>query len=143
MQKIAIFLLLSFSVSTIHAQHGRSGFLDSFHKPAENPILKADSTLSFIDPIKKALVKWQRADVFNPGAIVKDNKIFLLYRCEDNPAAAIGGRTSRLGLAVSEDGLHFSKFPNPVLFPDNDAFIEYDYPGGCEDPRLVEMDSGL
>jgi predicted GH43/DUF377 family glycosyl hydrolase len=67
----------------------------------------------------------------------------LLYRCEDNPAAAIGGRTSRLGLAVSTDGIHFSKFPKPVLFPDNDAFKTYDFPGGCEDPRVVVTENGL
>ena len=82
------------------------------------------------------MVRWQRADVFNPGAIVKDGKVFLLYRAEDNPAAILGGRTSRLGLAESTDGIHFTKHPEPVLFPDNDAFSEYDYPGGCEDPRV-------
>lgn len=83
----------------------------SFYKPAENPILKADSLFTFVDPIKNELVKWQRADVFNPAAIVKDNKIYLLYRSEDNPAAILGGRTSRIGLAYSEDGLHFNKTP--------------------------------
>jgi predicted GH43/DUF377 family glycosyl hydrolase len=30
-----------------------------------------------------------------------------------------------------------------VLFPDNDAFREYDYPGGCEDPRVVQTEDGL
>lgn len=113
-----------------------------FTKPIENPIIKADSSFVFTDPIKKTAVKWQRADVFNPAAIVKDNKVFVLYRCEDNPAAMLGGRTSRLGLAESEDGIHFKKFPSPVLFPDNDAFNQYDYPGGCEDPRIIETIDG-
>jgi beta-1,2-mannosidase len=66
----------------------------NFVKPATNPILKADSTLVFTCPIKKTTVQWQKADVFNPAAVVKDGKICLLYRCEDNPAAALGGRTS-------------------------------------------------
>lgn len=114
-----------------------------FYKPAENPIIKADSTYTFIDPMKKQAVKWQRADVFNPAAIVKDNKVYLLYRCEDNPAAALGGRTSRLGLAESDDGIHFKKFPEPVLYPDSSEFMQYDYPGGCEDPRLVQTEEGL
>ncbi|NJK98073.1 MAG: hypothetical protein HC905_27025 [Bacteroidales bacterium] len=87
-------------------------------------------------------MRWQRADVFNPGAIVKDGKVYLLTRSEDNPAAILGGRTSRLGLAVSDDGIHFTHFEKPVLYPDNDAFQEYDFPGGCEDPRIAETEDG-
>jgi len=132
-----ILLFLAFSMKLV-AQP-----LNSFEKPTENPILKADSTFTFTDPIKKTIVRWQRADVFNPGAIVKDGKVYLLYRAEDNPAAILGGRTSRLGLAESTDGIHFTKHPEPVLFPDNDAFQEYDSPGGCEDPRLVQTEDGI
>ena len=117
--------------------------INNFYKPKENPILKADSSFTFTDPITKQLVKWQKADVFNPGAIVKDNKVYMLYRCEDNPTAAIGGRTSRLGLAESTDGIHFNKFPTPVLYPDSSEYMQYDYPGGCEDPRLVQTDDGV
>jgi beta-1,2-mannosidase len=115
----------------------------SFYKPAENPVLKADSTFTFVDPVKNELVRWQRADVFNPAAIVKDNKIYLLYRSEDNPAAILGGRTSRIGLAYSEDGIHFTKYPTPVLYPDSSEFMKYDYPGGCEDPRIIETEDSL
>ena len=115
----------------------------SFYKPAENPILKADSLFTFVDPIKNELVKWQRADVFNPAAIVKDNKVYMLYRSEDNPAAILGGRTSRIGLAYSEDGLHFTKHPVPVLYPDSSEFMQYDYPGGCEDPRIIQTEDSL
>jgi beta-1,2-mannosidase len=136
---ITAFFLLQMDASTAQQQININGF----YKPAENPILKSDSSYTFIDPIKKELVKWQKADVFNPAAIVKDGKVFLLYRCEDNPAAALGGRTSRLGLASSEDGIHFKKFPEPVLYPDNDAYKQYEYPGGCEDPRLVQTAGGM
>jgi predicted GH43/DUF377 family glycosyl hydrolase len=115
----------------------------TFYKPPENPVLKADSTFSFIDPVKKETVRWQRADVFNPAAIVKNNKIYLLYRSEDNPAAILGGRTSRIGLAFSEDGIHFTKYPTPVLYPDSSKFMQYDYPGGCEDPRIVQTEDRL
>ena len=117
--------------------------INEFYKPIENPILRADSTYTFTDPMTSQLVKWQKADVFNPAAIVKDNRIYLLYRCEDNPAAALGGRTSRLGLAESEDGIHFKKFPTPVLYPDKDKYMQYEYPGGCEDPRIVQTEKGL
>ena len=115
----------------------------SFYKPAENPVLKADSTFTFTDPITKEIIRWQKADVFNPAAIVKDNKVYLLYRSEDNPEAIPGRRTSRIGLAFSNDGLHFTKYPEPVLYPDSSKFMKYDYPGGCEDPRIVQTADSL
>ena len=117
--------------------------INGFEKPKENPVLRADSSFVFFCPVKKDSVRWQKADVFNPAAIVKDGKIFVLYRCEDNPAAALGGRTSRIGLAESTDGLHFKKHPVPVLYPDNDEYQQYDYPGGCEDPRVAVTEEGL
>lgn len=116
---------------------------NSFFKPGENPILKSDSTFIFVCPVKKDTVYWQKADVFNPAAIVKDNKVYLLYRAEDNPKASLGGRTSRIGLAYSNDGIHFKKHAVPVLYPENDEFKQYDYPGGCEDPRLVQTEDSL
>jgi predicted GH43/DUF377 family glycosyl hydrolase len=115
----------------------------SLYKPAENPVLKGDSSFIFLDPIKHDTVKWQKADVFNPAAIIRGNKVYLLYRSEDNPAAILGGRTSRLGLAYSEDGLHFTKYPTPVLYPDSSEFMKYDFPGGCEDPRIVQTEDSL
>lgn len=115
---------------------------ENFKKPAENPILRADSSYIFYCPMKKDSVRWQRADVFNPAAIVKDGKIMLLYRAEDNPKAHLGGRTSRIGLAESSDGIHFKKYPTPVLFPADDDFKQYDSPGGCEDPRVVVTEDG-
>jgi predicted GH43/DUF377 family glycosyl hydrolase len=115
---------------------------DKFVKPAENPIVRADSSFVFFCPMKGENVRWQKADVFNPAAIVKDGKIMLLYRCEDNPVAHLGGRTSRIGLAESEDGIHFKKYPTPVLYPTKDESAEYDAPGGCEDPRVVVTEDG-
>ena len=115
----------------------------SFSKPEENPVLSADSTFTFLCPVKNDTVRWQKADVFNPAAVVKDNKVYLLFRAEDNPAAILGGRTSRIGLAYSEDGLHFAKYSVPVLYPDNGEFKTYDYPGGCEDPRVVQTEDSL
>ncbi len=123
----------------------KTGFeipINAFEKPIENPIFRADSNFKFFDPIKKDSVRWQRADVFNPAAVVKDGKIFVLFRAEDNPAAHLGGRTSRIGLAQSIDGIHFTTYSEPVLFPENDDFMEYDYPGGCEDPRVCQTPDG-
>ena len=135
---IAIFIL----PCTSSSQNVKLSALSAFYKPAENPILKADSTLVFYDSLKKQYVKWQRADVFNPAAIVKNGRVYLFTRSEDNPAAILGGRTSRIGLAVSDDGIHFKNFPPPVLYPDDSKYKKYDYPGGCEDPRMVEKKDG-
>lgn len=114
-----------------------------FTKTVENPVLGPDSSFLFLDPVKNDSVRWQKADVFNPAAVVKDKKIFLLYRAEDNPAAILGGRTSRIGLAWSDDGKHFTRHPVPVLYPDNDPFSVYDTPGGCEDPRVVQTEDSI
>jgi predicted GH43/DUF377 family glycosyl hydrolase len=66
-----------------------------------------------------------------------------LYRAEDaSGAQEIGGHTSRLGLAESSDGLHFTRRETPVLYPDTDAQRRYEWPGGVEDPRIVESDDG-
>ena len=113
-----------------------------FVKVSENPIMGADSSYVFFCPVQQKEVKWQRADVFNPATVVKDDRIYLLYRAEDNPKAMLGGRTSRIGLAVSDDGLHFRKYDKPVLFPAKDGFESIDQPGGCEDPRVVYSDEG-
>jgi len=56
--------------------------------------------------------------------------------------AELGHRTSRIGLAVSTDGVHFTKFPTPVLYPDSTEYMQWDWPGGCEDPRIVEKKDG-
>ena len=103
------------------------------------PILKSDST-SFFCPVTKKAVKWQETYVFNPAAIVKDGKVYLLFRGEDK-IGKFGG-TSRIGIAESADGLNFTKKPTPILYPDNDANLEYENEGGCEDPRIVESEDG-
>ncbi len=116
--------------------------LGPFQKTALNPILSADSSYTFFCPVYEKEVRWQKADVFNPAAVVRNGKVYLLFRAEDNPGAIIGGRTSRIGIAESEDGIHFKKHPAPVLYPDKDGFEKWDFPGGCEDPRIVESEDG-
>jgi beta-1,2-mannosidase len=137
-------VLLLFVTGTLLCQciHAQEWGLGTFTKTKENPIVSADSTYTFFCPVKNETVKWQQADVFNPAAIVKDNKVYLLTRCEDNKKALLGHRTSRIGLAASDDGIHFKPFPEPVLYPREDEFKQYDYPGGCEDPRVVETEDG-
>jgi beta-1,2-mannosidase len=104
-----------------------------------NPVLTAGNN-SFTCPIVKKEVLWDEKDVFNPAAVVKDGKVYLLFRAEDKIGKYAG--TSRLGLANSDDGLHFTKMPAPVFYPDNDSMKIYEWEGGVEDPRVVESEDG-
>ena len=60
---------------------------------------------------------------------MRDGKIVMLYRAQD-----LHG-TSRLGYAESQDGVHFTRRPEPVFSPETD----YEKDGGVEDPRLVQF----
>lgn len=141
--KRILLLLLIYSPGSFCQTKTAGWQLGPFIKPvAANPVMQADSTYLFNDPVKKEIVQWQKADVFNPAAIVRNNKVYILFRAEDIPGTGIGMRTSRIGLAVSDDGLNFKKEPLPVLYPDSSEFMKYDYPGGCEDPRIVETSKG-
>ena len=107
--------------------------LGPFTKPPQvNPVISPNPA-----------VAWEAYATFNPAAVVKDGKVFLLYRAEDTTGQQqIGGHTSRLGLAESTDGLHFTRRATPVLYPDTDAQRQNEWPGGVEDPRIVERDDG-
>ena len=85
-------------------------------------------------------MQWEEKDVFNPAAVVRNDTVFLLFRAEDSIGKFAG--TSRIGIAWSTDGLHFTKHPVPVLYPDNDSSKIYEWEGGCEDPRIVEDENG-
>ena len=104
-----------------------------------NPVLLAGDG-EFKCPISGMTVKWEEKDVFNPAAVVRDNKVYMLYRAEDKIGKYAG--TSRIGVAVSEDGLHFSRRQEPVLYPANDSLKTYEWEGGIEDPRVVERSDG-
>jgi predicted GH43/DUF377 family glycosyl hydrolase len=104
-----------------------------------NPVLTPGNG-EFVCPVLHKKVQWERKDVFNPAAVVKDGKVYLLYRAEDTIGQYAG--TSRIGLAWSTDGLHFTRNTQPVLYPANDAQKIYEWEGGCEDPRVVEDSSG-
>jgi len=115
-----------------------------FVKPAQvNPIITPNPTSHFRSPMTDSVVAWEEYATFNPAAVVKDGKVFVLYRAEDaSGEQQIGRHTSRLGLAESSDGLRFTRRGAPVLYPDTDAQRQYEWPGGVEDPRIVESDDG-
>lgn len=120
-----------------------------------NPILSPSVDLKFSEPITGDTIKWEERNVLNPTAVVKNDTVFLLYRAQDSKG------TSRIGMAVSIDGLHFEKMPTPIFYPDTDSMKIYEwnyrkslpqqpewkdcnscYFDGVEDPRIVESEAG-
>lgn len=114
------------------------------HRSTHNPVLAPDPSHW-----------WESEAVFNPAAVVYDNKIHLFYR-------ALGGDgISRIGYAVSNDGVHFDRYPNPAYEPGKQhvpqrtklsyATLSYSTNiyasgggwGGSEDPRAVIIDGRL
>ena len=72
---------------------------------------------------------FQSAGTFNPAVVRTTGKFVMLYRAQDHRG------TSTLGYATSLDGIHFLRWPRPVLSPQ----APYEKGGGCEDPRLVRF----
>ncbi|MEG9435495.1 pesticidal protein Cry15Aa [Edaphobacter sp. HDX4] len=123
--------------------HSPDWLVGPFTRPADAPVISPRPQSTFTDPISGKQVHWEALHTFNPAAIVKDGKIYVLYRAEDDTGAmVIGEHTSRLGLAESDDGLHFKRLPEPVFYPNHDSQQENEVPGGVEDPRIVEGEDG-
>jgi predicted GH43/DUF377 family glycosyl hydrolase len=136
-----------------HAQHSKAPaattnatawMLGPFTRPENaQPVITARPESVFSDPILDKPVHWEALHTFNPAAVVRDGKIYVLYRAEDDSGTMeIGMHTSRLGLAVSEDGEHFTREDTPVFYPAKDSEQAREWPGGTEDPRIVESPDG-
>lgn len=148
----SLFLILLASCHSATKENSKTGTNNINNKPETSwallPFIKADSVnpvltpsgQTFFDPVRKEQVAWEAKDVFNPAVVVKDNKIYMLYRAQDSIGKPDG--TSRIGLAVTTDGFHFIRYPHPVLYPENDTCKKYEWQGGCEDPRVVEDSAG-
>jgi predicted GH43/DUF377 family glycosyl hydrolase len=126
----------------------RPAKLDRFDK---NPVLEPDPAHW-----------WESEAVFNPAAFIYQNKVHLLYR-------AIGkDGVSRIGYAVSDDGVHFKRLAEPAYDPSSESVaraaearahdrntMTYDTLtynravasgggwGGSEDPRAIIIDDEL
>jgi beta-1,2-mannosidase len=117
--------------------------LGPFTRPIDEPILKPRPESLFHDPLSTQPVHWEALHTFNPAAVVRNRKVMVLYRAEDDSGTMqIGMHASRLGLAESEDGIHFTRLPEPVFYPAEDSQKAREWPGGVEDPRLVEAPDG-
>ncbi|RCH55390.1 hypothetical protein DJ568_08315 [Mucilaginibacter hurinus] len=144
MQVAIAFLLISGNAIAQQAQTNLPSWsLGPFVRPVgANPVISPDTSSVFNDPMQKKMARWEPSDTFNPAATVKDGKIQVLYRAEDNSGQGIGSRTSRIGLASSVDGVTMKRSPVPVLFPAEDNQKEFEWPGGCEDPRVAVTANG-
>ncbi|MEM3017737.1 MAG: glycosidase, partial [Candidatus Bathyarchaeia archaeon] len=92
-----------------------------FERYKGNPILK---------PIPNHM--WESMMVFNCAALLKGEKIHILYRARGSK-----GGVSRLGYASSSDGFKIDeRLEKPVFSPELGNELEC---LGCEDPRLTEI----
>ena len=141
---LALSALAAISVAVLQAQGLPPWAIGPFTRPASgNPVIAPLPQSTFEDPIAKEPVHWEALHTFNPAAIVREGKVYVLYRAEDDTGAMeIGGHTSRLGLAESADGIHFTGAPEPVFYPAEDSQKSREWPGGVEDPRIVELEDG-
>jgi len=83
-----------------------------------NPILLPDPTSD-----------WECYNVFNPGVLYHNGLFHMFYRAQGLDWV------SRIGYAVSEDGVHWNRLRRPVLEP-----VDGTDSRGVEDPRVVEID---
>ena len=98
--------------------HGPVHFpLGPFTPHEDNPILRPQGD------------GWESGSVYNPAAVVVDDRVALLYRAHADDIV------SHVGLAWSDDGYRFEREPEPVLSPSED----YDR-FGCEDPRVISIE---
>ena len=128
-------------VPTLEAQE--SWVIGPWTRASQTPVIQPRPESVFVDSVSGKPVHWEALHTFNPAAVVRNGKIYVLYRAEDNSGAMkIGGHTSRLGMAVSRDGIHFNRMPEPVFYPSRDEQMARETPGGVEDPRIVESPDG-
>ncbi len=139
-----LFLLLGMGMGSAVMAQEKSWMLGPFLRGDDpQPIISPTSETVFEDPMSGESVHWESMATFNPAAIVKDGKIHVLYRAEEKLGEnEIGGHTSRIGLATSEDGREFIRNKVPIFYPAEDNQKEFEWTGGTEDPRIIETPEG-
>lgn len=85
--------------------------------------------------------EWERAAVFNAGAVYENGLVYLFYRAMDRPYGGDPAAPrpeqfiSSIGLAISTDGVHFARLDKPVLTGQGEWEA-----WGLEDPRVTRLD---
>ncbi|WP_260703150.1 glycoside hydrolase family 130 protein [Edaphobacter flagellatus] len=139
-----ICFVLTLASGVAGAQTKQDWVIGPWMRASDAPVITPRKESVFNDPVNGMPVHWEALHTFNPAAVVRDGKVHVLYRAEDDSGEMqIGMHVSRLGLAVSEDGVHFERRATPVFYPANDAQADREQPGGVEDPRIVEGEDGI
>lgn len=96
-----------------------------FQRYSGNPIL-----------VPRAELGWEAKACFNPGAVLLDGQVHLIYRAMSEDG------TSSLGYAMSRDGVHIDERPAAPVYVPTAPFEQKLREGnsGCEDPRLTVLD---
>ena len=89
-----------------------------FIRHSENPILVPDP-----------LNTWEALNVFNPGVVYFKGLFHMLYRAQGLDYV------SRIGYAVSEDGIYFNRMKKPIFEPSSVYETR-----GVEDPRITYLE---
>lgn len=86
--------------------------------PAVLSVMPGESKVTFRDPLTNRDVQWEQ-DVYCPALTLLDRKLYAVYR-----AFGSDGQW-RFGLALSDDGLHFTRSEKPLLYgKPADAFLD-------------------
>lgn len=96
----------------------------------ELPRAHRDPVQPIIEPRIGDQYWWEQKGTFNPGVTEYKGNIILLYRAYDQ------FRISRLGMAHSEDGIHFTRYDHPAIDTKPDDPFER---VGIEDPRITKI----
>lgn len=90
-------------------------------------LLKRVSDVPILVP--DPLSDWECAHVFNPGVVYHRGLFHMFYRAQGMDGI------SRIGYAVSNDGIRWNRLRSPILVPET-SYEAW----GVEDPRVVELD---
>jgi len=119
---ITLITFLSGLLMNVYAQEKPWMFGPFERADNQQPIITPTDETTFDCPMTGETVQWESMATFNPAAIVKDGKIKVIYRAEEKLGEReIGGHTSRLGLAISEDGENYIREDQPIFYPDEDG----------------------
>lgn len=80
--------------------------------------------------------KWQKRGTFNPAAIYDEGKVHIIFRGQGDDGV------SRLGYAVSADGIHLDEILDEPIYGPREDFENAAAQGvnsGCEDPRITKI----
>src|SRR5207247_8824013 len=92
---VLLFLLAMFIGPPASVQ-GQDWTFGPFEKPGQvNPIITPNAATTFLSPMTDRVVHWEELATFNPAAVVKNGKLYVLYRTEDDT----GNRNTRIHTA--------------------------------------------